>query len=117
VNQPIAKSTLSDAQCQLIELLQRLNFGRVEGLHVRGGEPVFDPAPRVIQKFKPGAENGPRPETSLRDFLLKRQTLEMLQAIADLGEGKILAIECKNGLCFSLEIELRAESAGAQSRA
>ena len=117
MNQPIPKSVLSESQSRLVELLQRLNFGRVESLHVRNGEPVFDPAPRVIQKLKMGGENGPRPESALRDFLLKHQTIEMLQAIADLGEGEILALEVKNGLCFSLEIEHKESGAGAQSHA
>lgn len=117
MNHPIPKSVLSKSQSRLVEILQRLNYGRVEELHVRNGEPVFDPAPRIIQKLKMGGENGPRPESALQDFLLKHQTIEMLQAIADLGEGTILAIECKNGLCFSLEIEHRDTSTGAQGHA
>lgn len=117
MNQPITKSVLSEAQSRLVELLQRLNFGRVEGLHVRNGEPVFDPAPRVVQKLKMGADNAPRPEAVLRDFLLKHQTIEMFQAIADLGEGQVLAIEVKNGLPFSLELEHRSPCTGAQSHA
>ena len=117
MNQPILKSVLSKSQSRLVEILQRLNYGRVEELHVRNGEPVFDPAPRIIQKLKMGGENGPRPESALQDFLLKHQTIEMLQAIADLGEGKILAIECKSGLCFSLEIEHRDAVIEAQGHA
>jgi hypothetical protein len=117
VQQPISKSSLSDGQSLLIELLQRLNFGRVEGLHVRNGEPVFDPAPRVLQKLKMGANNTERPEANLKDFLLKHQTIEMLQAIADLGEGEIVAIEVKNGLCFTLELERPALSTGVQRNA
>lgn len=117
MKQPIPKSVLSKSQSRLIELLQKLNFGRVEGLHVRNGEPVFDPAPRVVQKLKMGADNSPRPESALQDFLLKHQTIEMLQAIADLGEGQVLAIEVKNGLCFSLEIEHPVPSTGVTTNA
>src|SRR5450631_875196 len=88
--------------------MQRLNFGRIEDLLVRGGEPVFDPAPKVVQKLKIGGENGPRPELSCEDFLLKRQTLELLGAIADLSEGTVLTIDVKHGLPFAVEIELAA---------
>ena len=112
MNSPTTKSVLSESQSRLVELLQRLNFGRIEGLQVRRGEPVFDPSPRVIQKLKMGADNAPRPEASLQDFWLKNQIIEMLQAIADMGEGEVLAIEVKNGLPFALEIERRAEQAG-----
>jgi hypothetical protein len=117
VTQPTTKSVLSESQSRLVELLQRLNFGRVEGLHVRNGEPFFDPAPRIIQKLKMGGENGPRPEATLRDFLLKHQTIEMLEALADLGEGEVLAMEVKNGLCFSLEIEHRDVPTGVGNHA
>lgn len=106
---PISKSTLSKAQSDLVGLLQRLNFGRIEGLIIRSGEPVFDPAPRVVQKLKMGGDNGPRPEAALQDFWLKRNTVEMLQAIASLGDGEVLAIEVKHGLPFSMEVEHRQE--------
>jgi hypothetical protein len=88
--------------------MQRLNFGRIQNLVVRDGEPVFDPAPKVIQKVKIGGENGPRPELSCEDFLLKKQTVELLEAIADLGDGTVLIIDVKHGLPFAVEIELAA---------
>ena len=113
MNELTTKSSLCDSRRHLVELLQRLNFGRIEGLVVRRGEPVFDPAPRVIQKVKIGGENGPRPELCSEDFRLKKQTIELLQAIEDLGEGKVVTIEVKYGLPFAVEIEL----AGALTRA
>ena len=106
MNERTTKSSLSNSYRQLVELMHRLNFGRIEDLLVRGGEPIFDPATKVVQKLKIGGENGPRPELSSEDFLLKRQTQELLEAIADLGEGTVLAIEVKHGLPFSMEIEM-----------
>ena len=107
MNQPITKSSLSGAQGRLVELLQTLNFGRIEGLRVEAGQPMFEPAPRLIQKLKMGGENGPRHETTLPDFWLKQQTSEMLAAIAQLGDGQVLSIEVKYGLPFSMEVEHR----------
>ncbi len=106
--QPIAKSELSPAQMRLIEMFQRLNFGRVEGLIVRGGQPVFKPAPRIVQKVKIGAENGPRPESTLRDFLLKQQTVEVLEVLDRIGDGQVHSIEIRNGLPVSMEVEEQA---------
>ena len=111
---PAAKSSLSESQRHLVELMQRLNFGRIEDLQVRGGEPVFDPAPRVVRKLKIGGENGPRPETTRDDFLLKQQSLEMLEAIAQLGDGEVRVIEVKHGLAFAMEIEHRSASTGGR---
>lgn len=117
MNQPISKSSLSEARCRLVELLQNLNFGRIEGLQVKAGEPSFEPAPRIVRKLKIGGENGPRRETALPDFWLKQQTIEMLEAIAGIGDGHVLTIEVKNGLAFSLEIEHRGVSTGESRNA
>lgn len=112
MNQPITKSGLSEAQSRLVELLQRINFGRVERLLVKSGMPAFEPPPRIIQKLKMGGDNAARPEADLQDFFLKRPTIEMLQAIADLGDGEVLSIEVKHGLPFALEIERQTEEGG-----
>ncbi len=117
MNQPITKSGLSEPQSRLVELLQRINFGRIERLLVKSGMPVFDPPPRVIQKLKMGGDNAPRPEVDLQDFWLKRPTIEMLRAIADLGDGVVLSIDVKHGLPFSLEIEHRTDHAGGRPSA
>lgn len=112
MSQPVSKSTLSEGQCRLVELLQRLNFGRIENLCVRGGEPVFDPAPRVIQKLKMGGENAARPEANLDDFLLRRSVIEMLEAISKIGDGEVLFIEARYGLPCIVEIEKNPSVSG-----
>ncbi len=107
MNDLTAKSSLSNPQRHLVELMQRVNFGRIEDLtNPPGGEPIFDPAPKVIQKVKIGGENGPRPEVTCEDFLLKKQTIELLETITDLREGRVLAIDVRHGLPFTVEIEL-----------
>src|SRR5262245_55603594 len=117
MNGPTTKSSLSDPQHRLIELMQSLNFGRIEGLRVHSGQPVFEPAPRVIQKLKMGGENGPRPEVGLQDFWLKRQTVEMLRAITELGDGEVSVIEVKHGLPYAVEIERQPSQVGGRAGA
>jgi len=117
MNELTTKSSLSEPKRRLVELMQRLNFGRIEGLQVRAGEPVFAPAPRVIRKLKIGGENGPRPEVDYHDFWLKHQTIELLEAIASVGEGQVLAIEVKHGLPFSVEIEHRPDTEAGRPHA
>ena len=67
------KSSLSASQTRLVEEMQRLNFGCIERLLIHGGEPIFDPPPRLIRDVKLGADNGPRPEMAKEDFALKSQ--------------------------------------------
>ena len=80
---PITSSSLSEAQRRLVHLLQKVNFGKIEGLQIRSGDPVFEPPPRIVQKLKMGGDNGPRAEAELPDFWLKRPTVEG-QAVSNL---------------------------------
>jgi hypothetical protein len=97
--------------------MQTLNFGRIECLQVRNGEPVFDPAPRAVHKMKLGAENSPRPEAELNDFWLKHQTVELFGAIERLGNGQVLSIDVKHGLPFAVEIEHSSQNFGGLENA
>ncbi len=117
MNPSISKSCLSPAQARLLELLQGLNFGRVEALRVRAGEPFFDPPPRVIQTVKLGSDNGPRPELSYADFRLKHQIVEMLDIVSSLGEGEIRAIDVRHGLPYCMEIDRPPDYSGERSPA
>ncbi len=101
---PLTKSALSHARQQLIELLQETNFGRIERLEVRGGEPVLDPRPAVVIEYKFAAENGCRPETGVRDFTLRQQHLDLLRLLDTIGDGVIGVLSCKHGLPFACEL-------------
>jgi hypothetical protein len=98
------KSRLSPARRELVELLQEVNFGRVEGLAVRAGQPVFSPPPRVVREVKFGGDNGPRPERAAGDFELKAQVVDLFAALDRLGDGVVDLIEVKHGLPFKMEV-------------
>jgi len=85
---------------RLVELMQDINFGRIEQLSVRDGLPVLSPRPRVSREIKFGGENGPRPESTAADFQLKKQVVELLNLIDNLQNGTIDVLDIKNGLPF-----------------
>ena len=85
---------------RLVELMQTINFGRIESLAVRGGDPVFDPKPRVVREIKFGGENGPRPETVTADFRLKAQVVDLFRELDHLRDGTVEVLEIKHGLPF-----------------
>jgi hypothetical protein len=105
VDQLLTKSSLTPGSAHLVELMQAVNFGRIEALLIRGGEPVFEPAPRIIQKVKMGADNGPRPEAGYADFRLKGGIVELLELFARLKDGEIRILEVRCGLPVSAEME------------
>jgi hypothetical protein len=82
--------------------MQRMNFGRIEALVVRNGQPVLTPPPTMIREHKFGAENGPRPELGAADFLLKQQVIELFDFFDELRDGVIDVLEIKHGLPFRM---------------
>ncbi|MCL6508149.1 MAG: hypothetical protein K6T59_14125 [Bryobacteraceae bacterium] len=99
-----SKYDLSARRAGLMELMQSINFGRIEGLAVLDGEPVLDPPPRIVREVKFGGENGPRPELDAGNFLLKTQVVELFQHFDQLGDGTIDVIEVKHGLPFRMVV-------------
>jgi hypothetical protein len=98
------KQSISPARQRLLSLLQTLNFGRIEHLIVRNGEPILDPLPRIIREYKFAGENGARPETLTGDFRLKTQLLDLFQLLDDIGDGTLLVLTVKHGLPFQAEL-------------
>lgn len=96
------KQSLSPGRRRLLELMQRLLFGRVENLLVRSGQPVFDPPPATVREHKFGGENGPHPKLGADDFLLKEQVLDLFHQLDALGDGVIAVLEVKHGLPFRM---------------
>jgi len=101
----VSKRSLSAPRRRLLELMQEINFGRIEGLAVRGGEPVLDPPPRVVREIKFGGENGPRRELGSGDFALKAQAVEFFTHLSRLGDGTVEILEIKHGLPFRMSVE------------
>ena len=99
------KSSLSPAQKRLVELLQIVNFGTIENLFVRAGDPVFEPAPKVIRSIKVGGENGARRELALADFALRDPVIELFQHLRSIRDGKVTAIQIRCGLPCQIIVE------------
>jgi hypothetical protein len=102
---PQTQQSLSPAAQRLVRLMQWVHFGRIEGLAVSGGEPVFDPAPRVIRHIKFGRQNGPRPELEIADFELKREVLDLFEQLSSIRAGVIRSLTVQHGLPVAMEIE------------
>lgn len=98
------KASLSPARRQLLELLQQINFGRLESLEVRDGQPVLSPRPLVVREHKFGGENGPRPELTSPDFALKQQVVELFEFFDEMQDGVIDVLEIKHGLPFRMVV-------------
>lgn len=106
----MTKSSVPSPARQLIELIQLLNFGRIENLNVRQGSPEFEPPPRVIKMLKLGGQDGSREEATLTDFQLKQPVVDLLRTMNEIGDGRILVIEVRHGLPITVEVEVPAKA-------
>jgi hypothetical protein len=102
---PTAFHDLSPDRARLVRLFQTINFGRIEELEIRNGEPRFSPAPRVFVELKLDSADGPRPETCLSDFALRRPLDRFFEQVARLEDGTIERIDIRHGLPFRMVIE------------
>lgn len=101
----IRKLHLSRPRQRLIILMQLLFFGSIHDLHIRAGEPILDPLPRVVRRRKNGGINQPRPQADSADFALKREWVEFFADLDAIGDGVILSIEVMHGLPIVHEFE------------
>ena len=99
------KTSLSPRRSRLVDLMQRLNFGRIEDLHILNGEPLFDPPPRVFRDVRPGRVNGPRPEAGKADFDLKVEVIDLFVHLEAVGNGVVERIEVQHGLPFRMTFQ------------
>lgn len=100
----ITKRQVSQPRRALIELGQYINHGWIENLEVRDREPVMDPQPIFYHDFKFEAENGPRDELTLDDFVLKAKQLELFAYFDRLKNGFIRRLDFKGGLPFHMQV-------------
>ena len=101
----ITLASLPSERRRLLKRMQQINFGRIENLVLKGGQPVLSPSPRVVREVKFGGENGPCPEASIEDFALKAQVVELLRYMDKLQDGVIGVLEIKHGLPFRMAVE------------
>ncbi len=96
---------LSPERRRLLRLFQSINFGRLEELEVRDGEPQFSPLPRVFVELKLDVEDGPRPESRLDAFPLRSQVGRCFAQLAQLRDGTVERIDIRHGLPFRMVVE------------
>ena len=94
----VTKAALTPARRCLVELMQEINYGRLEGLEVRDCEPVLDPPPRVVRQIVFGKDNGPNARRAAQGFALKKKVAELFDVFDRERSFLILELVIDNGL-------------------
>jgi hypothetical protein len=98
-------SELSAPRQALVRLWQFIDYGQITGLLVRGGEPVFDPAPVVLLDIKLDTDAGGREEADLQDFVLCDEVCRLLRRLDRIQDGRLDRIEVRAGIPRRVLIE------------
>lgn len=113
VSMPAAKrGAPSPAVLAVVQLCLDLQYGRIERLHVRDGELVLDPMPKVIRTVKFSDPTTKRSASTLAEVLSKPQTQAFIREISRMMSGCIQRLEVRDGQPCFMEVEINSASIG-----
>jgi hypothetical protein len=99
------RTSLTEPEKRLARIFHRIQFGRIEGMLFRDGEPAFDPLPRIFRKIKLGAGDNIGTADYSEDSLLRPQEVDLFNRLRKLEDGKLDFLEVHNGLPSLMKIE------------
>jgi hypothetical protein len=90
--------------------MQEINYGRIEGLRVKDGEPVFDPPPTVLRLFLFGRDNAPNEFRGSDGFALKKKVAELFEILDRERSLSIQELMIDDGLPIRMTVAGRSAS-------
>jgi hypothetical protein len=107
---PLRTKDLSPGQHSLVELMHEHQFGRIENMPVRDGQPILDSTVNVVRVARLGGGSDPAKVTRTDEFELKRQVSDLFGELEHLYDGKVIRLEFRHGLPFLLETAATASN-------
>mgnify|MGYP000968202620 CR=1 FL=1 len=101
---PRTLRSLSTPRQRLVRLLQSINYGRLEQLLVRDGEPVFEPPPCIRREVVFGKANSPNPAKRMEDFVLKEHLVELFELFDQQRSVTIDSLVVQDGLPVRMSV-------------
>lgn len=77
----ISLDSLSPGRRRLVKLVLAIGHGKIEGLKIRYGEPVFNPPPRIVRRAVFGKGKGPHPPLASRNLVLNAQFIWLFRQL------------------------------------
>jgi hypothetical protein len=94
-------------QHSLVELMRKNQFGRVENMPIRDGQPILDSTVNVVRVARLGGDSLATKSIAGDDFELKRPVRELFDELARLENGKVIRLEFRHGLHSCLKLRQR----------
>jgi len=109
---PLRTQDLSPQQRSLVDLMREYQFGRIENMSVREGQPVVDHDLRIVRATRLGGDGSRTKVPCASEFELKRALSDLFDELAGLGIGTVVRLEFKRGLPWLLETTSSASRQG-----
>ena len=98
IRPPLRTRDLTVQQRSLLEIMREHQFGRIENMSVRAGQPILDSDMNVVRTARLGGESGGTRVPSTDEFELKRSFCELFEELARIDNGVVVRLEFKRGL-------------------
>jgi hypothetical protein len=94
---------ITAAQLCLLRIMRECQFGRIENLPVRDGQPVFKSDVKVVRTALLAGDS-PEPKVVCGDeFELKRPVRNLFDELTRIGNGMVVRLEFRHGLPYLLD--------------
>ena len=100
------KSSLSAAQATLVDLMQRLFFGKIENLKGFWRPTGIGPRATRNPNNQAGLQKPQQTSPVSRDFELKSEVVDLLETIMRSEDASELSVEIRHGLPTSIDVLL-----------
>lgn len=100
---PLRIRGLSSEHRVLIDTMREHQFGRIENMPVRDGQPIIDQDLKVVRATRMGGDKaGVKPPVT-DDFEPKQAFRDLFDELERLNNGIVIKLEFRHGLPFLLE--------------
>jgi hypothetical protein len=101
---PLSTRFLSAQQRSLVEIMREHQFGRIENMPVRAGQPILDRHVKVVRVARFGDESDGTKVARATEFELQLSVRRLFDELAGLDNGTVIKLEFRHGLPFLIEI-------------
>ena len=105
---PLRTRDLTGHQRSLVDLMREHQFGRIENLTIRVGQPILDCDLRVVRVARLGSNSGGTKARRTDDFELKQSVRDLFDELVRIHNGTVVRLEFRHGLPTLLETTMPA---------
>lgn len=100
----MTRDSLSTGQAKLLQIIENLGWGRIDGLSIQSGQPTYERPPRIVQEIKLGGQPEREPRDTATDLTLKKEFVSLFDELRKLRTG-VVSVEVRHSVPFRLILE------------